>query len=251
MKITLIQTNLFWEDKQKNISNFNNLIDSIKEDTDIIVLPEMFNTGFAINPLLAETIEDYSIFFLKEKAIEKNATIITSLMIKDSDMVYNRLVAVSPTTIETYDKRHLFCLSDENKLLTKGNQNTIFNIKGWKIQPQICYDLRFPKTSRNSIVNNEFNYDILINVANWPKSRSKHWKALLKARAIENQSYVIGVNRIGIDGKDIEYDGSSMVVNYSGDAIILEDQEFVKTFDLNKDALDNYRVSFPFSKDWD
>jgi omega-amidase len=252
LKVVTIQTKLFWENIGKNIAKFDWMIDELPNDIDLILLPEMFNTGFSQYTVLAEKMDGRSVNFLLKKSKEKNAAIMATLMIREGDKIFNRLVCVKPEgSIETYDKRHLFCLSDET-LLDKGVKNTIIDIKGWKIMPQICYDLRFPIWSRNEYKNEEFKYDVLIYLANWPKERKYHWLTLLSARAIENQSYVIGVNRVGIDGRDIDHSGDSMVVNFKGipkDLCIPTKEIMYSTLEYL--PLEKYRKDLPIYKDWD
>jgi omega-amidase len=259
LKIATIQTNLYWEDKEKNFENFNRLIDKIY-NVDIILLPEMFNTGFSINPDLAEGMGGESIKFLVKKSKEKCVAIMATLMIKDKDKIYNRLVCVESrpihssilTTVYVYDKKHLFCLSDECKLLEKGIENNIIDIKGWKIMPQICYDIRFPVWSRNELINDEFKYDVLVYLANWPATRSHHWSTLLRARAIENQSYVVGVNRIGKDGRDIDHNGGTSIIDFNGETMYMSNNiEDINIKELNYESLVKFREILPVSKDWD
>lgn len=257
LNICSIQSSLVWEDKDANINNFEeNLKDFDKGYADIILFPEMFNTGFSINPSLAEDMNGKSVNYLQEKASKLDAVVMATLMIKEDDKVYNRLVCVYPNgEIKHYDKRHLFCLSDENKLLTKGTNYLIVDVKGWMIKPLICYDLRFPVWSKN-VSGNEYEYDVLIYLANWPSARDYHWETLLKARAIENQSYVIGLNRIGVDGRGIDHCGNSMCVDFRGYTTEIANKthrdKSVMIFDkLDYNSLKEYRESFPTSKDWD
>jgi predicted amidohydrolase len=199
LRVVLVQADQLWEDKEGNFRNYNRLFGDI-EGVDLIVLPEMFHTGFSMNPsVLAETMDDSSgLIWLKMKAKEKNCALYTSLIISDKGNYYNRGVFVYPTgEVSTYDKRKCFGLAGEDKVFTAGQKQAIVEFRGWKIQLQICYDLRFPEISRNKINSNlSPNYDVLVYVANWPEKRRIHWQTLLTARAIENQSYVIGVNRV-------------------------------------------------------
>ncbi len=206
LKITIIQSELVWENSAQNRQVFLEKIKSISEVVDLIILPEMFTTGFTMNPeKVAETMDGETIHWLKYLAKEKNTAITGSLIIKEGNKYYNRLVFVHPTgEIKTYDKRHTFTLAGEDKIYTAGNKKLIVAYKGWKICPMICYDLRFPVWSRNTD-----DYNLLIYVANWPKPRITAWSTLLKARAIENMSYVVGVNRIGADDNGHEYSGNS------------------------------------------
>ena len=217
MKVALIQSSLFWENPIANRNHFGEKINAIFEEVDLIVLPEMFATGFTMNPeIVSETMEGETIQWMQSFAKAKNSAITGSIVIKENDNFYNRLVFVFPSgEIEFYDKRHLFTLAGEDKIYTAGHNKLIVEYKGWKICPLICYDLRFPVFSRNTE-----NYDLLIYVANWPKTRINAWDALLKARAIENMSYTIGVNRIGEDDNGFHYNGHSQVVDFFGDYIL-------------------------------
>mgnify|MGYP005624928607 CR=1 FL=1 len=215
LKIVGIQAELFWENPTENRSHFEREIDKIN-DIDLIILPEMFTTGFTMNPnSVAETMDGISITWMKEIAINKQIAITGSLVIKENNNFYNRLVFVHPSgKIETYDKRHSFTLAGEDKVYTSGSEKLIVNYKGWKICPLICYDLRFPVWARNTD-----NYDLLIYMANWPIQRIKAWDTLLKARAIENMCYCIGINRTGFDNNNYEYSGNSLVVDYLGNEL--------------------------------
>jgi omega-amidase len=250
LKISVIQTHLFWEDIDKNLSHFNELISSINE-VDVIVLPEMFSTSFSMNAKqLAEPMSGKSISFLKNTAHKKNAAICASLIIVENDKYYNRFVWIEPNgKIITYDKRHLFSMAQENNHFTAGTNKVIIEYKGWKICPMVCYDLRFPVWSRNR----NKQYDCLIYVANWPEVRANAWSALLVARAIENQAYVIGANRIGIDGNNISYSGNSALIDPKGhaltDAKLHED--CVLYASLSYADLQEFRNKFPLDKDAD
>ncbi|MDH5412835.1 MAG: amidohydrolase [Flavobacteriaceae bacterium] len=250
LKIALIQSELIWEYPEKNRINFSKKILSIKEDIDLIILPEMFTTGFTMNPYeIAETMQGESIRWLKKLAAEKNTAITGSLIIKENNNFYNRLVFVFPSgEIQTYDKRHTFTLAGEHKVYTAGNKKLIVDYKGWKICPLICYDLRFPVWSRNFE-----GYDVLIYVANWPKPRISAWDTLLKARAIENMSYCIGVNRIGKDENNYEYTGSSAAFDSLGKQISTAkpNEQRTEIITLKKESLVKTRDTFQFLKDQD
>lgn len=253
LKVVLVQANQMWEDKEGNCRNFDRLLADI-EKVDLIVLPEMFHTGFSMNPsFLAETMDDSSgLTWLRMKAKEKNAAFYTSLIISDKGNYYNRGVFVYPTgEVSTYDKRKCFGLAGEDKVFTAGQKQTIVEFRGWKIQLQICYDLRFPEISRNKINSNLLpNYDVLIYVANWPEKRRSHWQTLLTARAIENQSYVVGVNRVGTDGKGLIYSGDSMVSDAIGQIENLTpNNEEIRQFILSINNLKQIRSDLPFLKD--
>jgi len=253
--ITLIQTNLFWEEPAKNIKHFDRLISAINGSADVIFLPEMFNTGFSINPQsCAETMDGPSLSFLKEKSKERNSVIMATLLIKEKDEFFNRLVCIYPNgKIYTYDKRHLFRLSEEFKIFKGGNDFLIVEVKGWKIKPLICYDLRFPVWSKNTYREGKYAYDVLVYLANWPNSRETLWKTLLSARAIENQAYIIGVNRVGNDGHGTYHSGDSMVCDAKGNIIIAAGpgREEIKTITLSALDLHLYRESFTLGLDWD
>jgi omega-amidase len=249
MITALIQAPLVWENAQSNRLYFEQKIRSISEPVDLIVLPEMFTTGFSMTPNhLAETMEGETMVWLKALAIAKQCAITGSLIISENGNYYNRLVFVFPTgEVQFYDKRHLFSLAGENKAYTQGNDRLIVNYKGWKICPFICYDLRFPVFARNTD-----DYDLLIYVANWPKPRVNAWDALLKARAIENMSYVIGVNRIGEDLNGHAYLGHSQVVDCLGNYTIApSESEGVFVATLDKEAMLETRTKFGFLNDKD
>ena len=214
LKIVGIQTDLVWENAQQNISFFEEKINDLERTVDLIVLPEMFTTGFTIHPeKVAEKMNGFSVLWMQKIAKNKQVAICGSLVISDNDTYYNRLIFVHPSgAIETYNKRHSFALAKEDKVYTSGTKKIIIEYKGWKICPLICYDLRFPVWARNTE-----NYDLLIFMANWPAPRVKAWKTLLKARAIENMSYVIGVNRTGKDFNNYDYSGNSLLIDYLGE----------------------------------
>jgi len=255
LKISLIQTDLSWEQTDKNLSRFDRLIDTIQQPVDLIILPEMFNTGFSINPeTCSETMEGKSVAFLRHKADQTNAIIVSTLLIREANMFYNRLIAMYPGGhFETYDKRHLFRLSEEHALIQAGNKKCFLKIKNWNILPLICYDLRFPVWSKNNWNNGEYEYDLLLFTANWPASRDLVWKTLLMARAMENQAYVAGVNRIGYDGHQTWHSGDSMVIDGKGSVLFAANpgKEMVHTQHLSGTDLESFRKSFPVGMDWD
>ncbi len=250
LKITTIQTHLFWEDVQKNLINFELKIKNISEPTDIIVLPEMFTTGFSMKPEnFAETMQGNTVDWMKKMAIKRNSLILGSIIIKVENKYVNRLLAVYPDSkIDYYDKRHLFAMAGEDKDYTAGDKRLIINYKGWRINPLICYDLRFPVWSRNL-----GDYDVQVYVANWPEKRSFHWNILLQARAIENQAYVVGVNRIGEDGNGYKHSGDTCVFDPLGVRISFTNpnEDRVETIRLNMEALKKVRKSLPFIQDGD
>ncbi|MEI7498974.1 MAG: amidohydrolase [Bacteroidota bacterium] len=255
LSITLIQTNLFWEDRRKNLEHFDWLLGHIEEYTDLVLLPETFNTGFSINPsACAESMDGPSMQFLRKKAKERNVVIMSTLLICEGDGCFNRMVCMYPNGhFETYDKRHLFRLSEEYKIFKGGNKKVIIEVKGWKISPIICYDLRFPVWSKNTWSGGEYAYDILVCLANWPACRAHVWKSLLVARAIENQVFVAGVNRIGDDGHSIGHSGDTMAIDAKGNIIAAaaEDKEQLLTVKLSAQDLRLFRESFTLGMDWD
>ena len=250
LKVALIQTRLIWENPEENRRLINEKVNAIKNSVDLIILPEMFTSGFTMNASgVAETMDGKTITWLKTKAKEKQTAIIGSLVISENENYYNRLVCVEPSGVITkYDKRHTFTLAGEHEVYTAGTKKVIFNYKGWEICPLICYDLRFPVWARNVV-----DYDLLIYVANWPKLRVDAWDALLKARAIENMSYCIGVNRVGLDGNNYEYSGHSSVYDVLGHKMesIAENKEVTEIVVLEKDHIKKYRDKLNFLNDRD
>lgn len=251
LKITIIQTPLHWENKEKNLAMFSQKLASITEATDVIVLPEMFSTGFSMKPeKFAEPMIGATMAWITTKAKEKNCVITGSFIAEENGSYFNRMVWMRPDgTFSIYDKRHLFRMGDEHNHYSFGKNKLVVELKGWKICPLVCYDLRFPVWSRN--VKSE--YDVLIYAANWPERRNHHWKTLLLARAIENQSYVIGVNRIGDDGNAISHSGDSAVIDPRGLIIskTKANEESIETVTLNYSELVEYRKAFPAALDAD
>ena len=249
LKISLLQCELSWENAKANRTQLELYFEAL-EDTDLVLLPEMFSTGFSIESThLAETMQGETVEWMKKTAHKKDAVICGSLMIIEAGNIYNRLLWVEPNgAIQHYDKRHLFSLINEEKHITAGNNRLIVTYKGWKICPLICYDLRFPVFSRNDV-----NYDLCFYLANWPNKRIKAWDTLLKARAIENQSYIIGVNRIGTDGYNAEYSGHSQVVDPMGEVIAAAPDNEIGWIEvsLSKDHLTTIRKKIPFLSDRD
>lgn len=250
LKVALVQTHLVWENPAKNRHVLNKKINAISKDVDLIVLPEMFTSGFTMNAaLVAETMHDQTIEWLQRKASEKEALLIGSLVISENHKYYNRLVAVDATgVIAQYDKRHTFTLAGEHKVYTAGTEKITFSYKGWKICPLICYDLRFPVWARNTE-----NYDLLVYVANWPKVRIDAWDTLLKSRAIENMCYTIGVNRVGLDGNNYEYTGHSAAFDVLGKRLdtIPINEEYTGIITLEKETIKRYREKLNFLNDRD
>lgn len=260
LTITLIQTNLFWENKEANLQMLQKKIKAITAKTEIIVLPEMFSTGFSMQPkLFAEKMDGTTVNWMKKIAQEKKIILTGSLIIEEDGNYYNRLIWMLPNgQLGYYNKRHCFGFAGEDKHYTPGNKRLITSVKGWKINVQICYDLRFPVWARQAPSPLEKagdeapEYDILLYVANWPERRSHPWKTLLTARAIENQAYVIGVNRVGNDGNNIYHSGDSMVLNALGETLYHKaHDEDVFTITLEKTQLDETRNKFPFLRDAD
>jgi omega-amidase len=267
LSITTIQTNLIWEDKAANLDAIEQKINSLQTPTEIIVLPEMFSTGFSMQPsIFAETMDGETINWMRRVSAENKIILTGSVIIEEDGNYYNRLIWMLPNgQYGHYDKRHLFAFGQEDKFYTAGNKRLIAQVKGFKINLQVCYDLRFPVWSRNRTVQSQsatppplgevgrgLEYDVLIYVANWPEKRSHAWKTLLCARAIENQCYVIGVNRVGSDGNNIYHSGNSLVIDPLGQVLYhMADDEDVNTVTLSKEYLNEVREKFPFWKDGD
>ena len=250
LNIALIQTELIWENPEQNRAHISKKIEAIVDPVDVIVLPEMFTSGFTMQPQnVAETMHGETISWMKTVAAKKQAAITGSLVITENNNYYNRMVFVHPNgKTEHYDKRHTFTLAGEDKVYTPGDKKIMIDYKGWKICPLVCYDLRFPVWSRNSE-----NYDVLIYVASWPAIRMVAWDTLLKARAIENMSYCIGVNRVGKDDNNHDYSGHSAVYDELGNRLdtIPLDEEAVEIVTLEKEALRLNRTKFNFLADQD
>ncbi|SHL26513.1 nitrilase family protein [Flavobacterium saccharophilum] len=249
MKIVLIQSDLCWEDSLKNRNNFESKINQIDLQADLIVLPEMFSTGFTMNALvMAEAMNGDTVLWMKSMAKQKRCALTGSVIIKENNQFYNRMLFVFPSgEIQYYDKRHLFSLAGEDQTYTSGKEKVIVDYLGWKICLQVCYDLRFPV-----FVRNVESYDLILYVANWPKVRTNAWDILLKARAVENLSYVVGVNRIGLDAHNYEHIGHSQVVDFLGN-YVLEPQETEGVFvvELDRDIMLETRKKLDFLSDKD
>jgi len=249
LDVTIIQADLHWHDAARNREHFSQTIKRIEEDTDLIVLPEMFTTGFSMDaPTLAEPMNGTTVEWMKEMAGSTGSAICGSLIIADGDDYRNRFICATPNgSITVYDKRHLFRLADEQNYYTQGDVVQTFELNGFRICPMICYDLRFPAWSRN-----RDSYDLLLYVANWPSRRHNAWATLLRARAIENLSYLAGVNRVGQDGNNLPYAGGSAIIDYLGnDLVDLGDQRGAATATLDLDALQKFRDRFAFHQDAD
>jgi omega-amidase len=265
LPITLVQTDIAWEDKQANFSTLERKILSIAEKTTIVILPEMFSTGFSMRPeALAETMDGETVRWMKRIAAEKKIILTGSIIVEDHESekekgdgdgsgkpgYFNRLIWMLPNgNYGYYDKRHRFAYAGEDEHYSAGDKRLVASVSGWKFNLLICYDLRFPVWARQS---QPSEYDVLVYVANWPEKRIQAWKTLLQARAIENQCYVIGVNRVGNDGNDIHYSGDSMVVDPLGEVLYTRNEmEDIATVTLSRSHLQNVRERFPFWKDAD
>lgn len=254
---TIIQTALHWEDKAANLQMLEQKINSINQKTELVILPEMFTTGFSMQPqLFAEIMDGATVSWMRQIAAAKKIILTGSIIVEENNQYYNRLIWMLPNgTFGYYNKRHCFGFAGEDKHYTAGNKRLIASVKGWKINLQICYDLRFPvwaRQNQQSTDNKEAEYDLLLYVANWPERRNTAWKTLLAARAIENQSYVIGVNRVGNDGNNIYHSGDSLVVNPLGEILYHKaHDEDIFTITLQKEELLEVRNKFPFLKDAD
>lgn len=249
LKIALIQSSLHWEKKEANLNMFSEKISQVESKQDLIVLPEMFSTGFSMKPdTFAETMDGESVAWMKDQAANANCVVTGSLIIKESDSYYNRLVWMRPDgSFDHYDKRHLFRLANEQNHYVAGQERKIVVLNGWRINLNVCYDLRFPVWSRN-----RNDYDILLNVANWPAKRSHAWKTLLRARAVENMCYAVGLNRVGDDGNGFFHSGDSAVIHPDGTALIAcSVREKILYTTLIKEELDSFRERFQFYKDAD
>ncbi|HEY0055958.1 MAG TPA: amidohydrolase [Pedobacter sp.] len=250
LKITTFQAYLFWENTEKNLQNLGLRLSGIREKTDLIVLPEMFNTGFSMNTaVLAEEMNGTTMKWMLQQAKRFDCVVTGSLIIKENKKFYNRLIWMRPDgSFEKYDKRHLFAMGKEDDYYTPGKNKLIVELNGWKICPVICYDLRFPVWLRNK----DPEYDLLLIVANWPEKRSLHWRTLIPARAVENLSYVVGVNRVGHDGNEIYHSGDSMCIDPNGKTVYYKpNDEDLYTFSISIDEVVKARRLFPFLKDAD
>lgn len=251
LTITLIQSPLHWQKPGANLAMFEEKIWEIEEPTDLIILPEMFNTGFTMEPeKVAEPMNFTTFKWMKQMAAQKKAVVTGSFVIKENGHYFNRLIWMQPNgDWKSYDKRHLFRMADEHEHYSEGSKRLMVEVNGWKICPFICYDLRFPVWTRNS---KDDQYDLSLYVANWPSARVNAWDTLLKARAIENLSYCIGVNRIGQDGNNVDYVGHSSVIDPKGVNLLdCADRESIETVTLSKEVLQDYRKKFPANLDAD
>ena len=256
LRVTLFQSDLYWQSADANLSAFEEKIWQLEEETDLIVLPEMFNSGFTMEPAgVAEPVNGRTYRWMKQIAKQTQATVMGSLVVKEQYQYFNRLVIMDPSgDYQHYDKKHLFSLAGEHQSFTAGKNREVVIVKGWRLLPLVCYDLRFPVWSR-SINQDEkptYEYDALVYVANWPEARIRAWDTLLQARAIENTSYALGVNRIGKDGNEIQYTGHSAVYDYVGEGLaFLGEADTMQTVSLSASQLQKFRTNFPFQADAD
>lgn len=259
--ITTVQTTLHWEDRAANLQMLEKKILAINAKTNIVVLPEMFSTGFSMKPeSLAETMQGETVQWMLKMAASKKIILTGSVIIEEEGHYYNRLIWVLPNgQMGYYNKRHLFAYAGEHEHYTPGDKRLIASVNGWRINLQVCYDLRFPVWARQQMTSSESapdqllpEYDLLIYVANWPERRNHAWKTLLQARAIENQCYVVGVNRVGKDGNDIYHSGDSMIIDPMGEVLYTKahDEEIFTTI-LEKEKLNTVREKLPFLQDSD
>ncbi len=250
LKIALVQTEIIWENAEQNRMRYSKKLEAISESVDLIILPEMFTTGFSMQPNdIAETMEGDTLKWMRKTASLKNSAICGSIIIEDDNKYYNRLLFVHPSgQCDYYDKKHLFTLAGEHHKYSAGNNRLLVSYKEWKICPLVCYDLRFPVWSRNID-----SYDLLLYVANWPQPRISAWDTLLKARAVENVSYCIGVNRVGTDGNNLNYSGNSVAFDCLGEPLfnISKNQEDIAIITLNKDHISSVREKMNFLNDRD
>lgn len=256
LKLAIVQTSLFWEDPEANRNHFLDKLSGIREAIDLVVLPEMFSTGFTMNPQpVAEPMGGTTMTWMHSQAKAMNCVVTGSLIIEENGRYYNRLIWMPPDGhCQWYDKKHLFSYAGEDKHYAPGSSKLVVEIKGWKLMPMICYDLRFPVWSKNRYQPDQgFDYDCMLVVANWPVSRSHVWRILLMARAIENLSYVIGVNRIGSDEMGIGYSGDSAAIDPLGENLsaMLPNADQTEIITLSRCALDSHRDRFRVWDDWD
>lgn len=253
MRITSIQTDIYWENIDENLSQLTKTFKTLPS-SDLVILPEMFTTGFTMNAhKVAEKKEDKTLSWMKKMSSNYGVMIIGSIPVMEKAHYYNRLFVVNNDQIEYYDKRHLFSMANEDQTYSSGNRSIVIDYKGWKIMPLICYDLRFPVWSRNHFKDKNYKYDILIYVANWPAKRSSAWVDLLKARAIENSCYTFGVNRVGTDGNNVHYDGRSRTFDFLGNRMdqFESDKAMIDQTICEKGKLTEFRNKFPVLQDAD
>ena len=255
LAITLIQPDLIWEDKKSNLLKFEEFFHKIYRKTDLIVLPEMFNTGFVVDQrTLAESMNGQTVEWMAKQASALKSVLTGSLVIVENGNYYNRLVWMQPDgNYKIYNKRHLFHPGNEHEQFSNGTEKLVVDLLGWKICPLVCYDLRFPVWSKKTWKDGVYEYDILLYIANWPAARSYAFRQLLIARAIENQCYVAAVNRVGIDGKGTNHQGESTILDFKGKHLIEMDsnEEGMETLNLKYDLLADFRKNFTVGMDWD
>jgi len=254
LHIVMVQSSIITENCSENLKNYSKILESAPE-CDLILFPEMFNTGFSTGDMsVSESVDGEAITWIKKMAAKYQTAISATILINDDNSFYNRFyLCRKDGSLDFYDKKHLFGFGGESRYITAGEKQTIFELNGWKILPQVCYDLRFPVFSRNSFSNDTFGYDIAIYLANWPASRTKIWRTLLSARAIENQAYIVGVNRTGRDKNQTPHNGNSLVAHPDGSILAdLGDEDTkMKLVILNYKELSEFRNRFPFALDWD
>ena len=250
LNVALVQTNIAWENINENLNSLESKLNSLDNSVDLVILPEMFTTGFTMNVESIKEANGGTAFkWMSETAKKNNFAIYGSIISEDNNNIYNRGYFFYPDgSHKHYDKKHLFTLAGEEKVFTAGNQRSILEYKGWKIMPQICYDLRFPVWTRNDL-----DYDLLIYIASWPERRKHQWSTLLPARAVENMSYVMAVNRVGTDGNNLDYSGNSKAIDFSGEVIssAQEYKEEIVVVQLDKQKQNDFRNKFSFLNDID
>ena len=255
LNLTYIQADLHWQNKQANLEHFSQLLKEVPSETDLVLLPETFNTAFPVDPKeFAETADGPTVQWMRQKSQELNSVICGTLLIEIDGHYHNSLVWMRPDgSFELYHKRHTFTLGGETLPVERGSESLIVELNGWRIKPMVCYDIRFPMWSRNHFQDGRYAYDLGIYLANFPASRMNVWDTLLQARAIENQAYFVGVNRIGDDPEGVHYSGDSQIINPKGEVVCMakSDVEAVVPFTLNYEKLHSFREKFPVGKDWD
>lgn len=255
LTVSILQADLIWEDIPANLLKIETQLKAVEKSTDLIILPEVFNTGFPVDPhKFAEKEGGVTLGWMADMARQKNCVVTGSILFEEADKFYNRLIWMHPSGYyDSYSKRHVFTLGDEADSIQPGRESKILTLKDWNIKPLVCYDLRFPVWSKNTYSEEGFEYDLLIYVANWPESRAFPWKQLLIARALENQAYVIGVNRVGKDGAGNNHSGDTQIINPEGQIIsdFEANTEQLKTYILSRKSLHEFRSKFNVGLDWD
>lgn len=255
LTISILQADIIWEDIPGNLKKIESKLEAVDNSTDLIILPEVFNTGFPVDPYkFAEKENGRTVKWMASIAREKNCVVTGSILIEENGKFYNRLIWMHPNgEYDQYSKRHVFTLGDEADTIQAGTESEILKLKDWNIKPLICYDLRFPVWAKNTYSEKGFAYDVLIYVANWPETRAFFWKQLLIARAIENQAFVIGVNRVGKDGAGNNYSGDTQIINPNGQIVsdFIENKEQLKTYTLSRQSMQDFRTKFNVGLDWD